>query len=145
MYISSGAAAVLGMEEFSVAGPMGHRRLKNNLSIEALIALVEQVWPDDPGFTFSVIPCNSVNARSESRTRQLTALESERVIRLATMVAIAQQGGASLQEMADFLARPHPALGDEAPRDLVHKNSAARDIVLDLVGRQTWGLSKTTQ
>ena len=143
MYMSSEVANVLVISHLVADGPIGFKKYHDNLDIDVLLRVIECVSPNNIDFAFCVISRSAFQARSRSRARRLTKIESERVIRLAMMFAAARSAGARPDKMVEFFACPHPALGGMAPRDMVHKNSAARDIVLDLVDRQVWTSNNT--
>lgn len=69
-----------------------------------------------------------VSPATYKRSPRLSAAASERAERLARVVALAEQALGSLAEAQDWLAAPHPMLGDRQPIEVAATDLGARQV-----------------
>lgn len=103
--------------------------------------VVEKVM-DSAGLTLKELAVSlDLSTRSLQRRRQrgrLARYESDRLYRLARIVALAKQHIGDGQSAARWLKRPNRALGGKSPLELVDTELGARSVE-DVLGRIAYG------
>ena len=79
------------------------------------------------------------SATYKRRTATLKPEESERVERLARVMALAEQAFGSADDARRFLATPHPELAGERPLDVAQTELGARQVE-EVLWRMEYGL-----
>jgi putative toxin-antitoxin system antitoxin component (TIGR02293 family) len=90
--------------------------IRKGLRLAALHRTIEHVFRDSADrrrFLYRVVPEGTYRRRL--KTGQLTPAESERVARLANVIALAQYVCGDADDARQFLLTPHPELGDRPP------------------------------
>ncbi len=75
----------------------------------------------------AVIPSRTLQHR-RSRRERLTLEESDRVLRLVRILAIAEAMYGNRERALGWLRRPHPRLGDRSPISLVKTDTGSRNV-----------------
>jgi putative toxin-antitoxin system antitoxin component (TIGR02293 family) len=107
------------------------------LTVRSLERVVGAVAPTDTGLKYRIVPKPSFARRKASK--RLSAPESVRVARLASVWANALRIWKSEDAARDFLYRNHPLLQGRRPIDLVLKNEIGARLVQDVLGRLEHG------
>ncbi|HEX5438823.1 MAG TPA: antitoxin Xre/MbcA/ParS toxin-binding domain-containing protein [Gemmatimonadaceae bacterium] len=100
--------------------------VENGLPVRALDAVVRYVAGDRPGaseFKYRIVPRTTLHRR-----QRLTAEESERLERLARIVALAEQVWESPALAREFLTSPQPQLEGKQPVELARSELGAREV-----------------
>jgi putative toxin-antitoxin system antitoxin component (TIGR02293 family) len=121
----------------SPLGLMGE--VEKGLPLTALDRVAEIVAPGDSSFAHRLVPRATLARRRAQAAPRLTPEESARVARLAAVWAFAKEIWRSDQEARGFLSRPHPALGDRRPVDVVLASELGRPLVEGILGRLKYG------
>ncbi len=103
--------------------------IRKGLRLAALHKTVENVFPDRADgrrFLYRVVPESSYRRRLKSG--QLTPGESERVARLAGVIALARYVWSDADDARQFLLTPHPELGDRPPIEEAVDDFGARHV-----------------
>jgi putative toxin-antitoxin system antitoxin component (TIGR02293 family) len=103
--------------------------IKKGLRLAALHRTVEHVFRDRADgrrFLYRVVPESSYRRRLT--TGQLTPAESERVARLASVIALAEYVWNNADDARQFLLTPHPELGDRPPIEEAVDHFGARHV-----------------
>src|SRR5260370_4329370 len=107
------------------------------LPVSSLERVVGSVAPADRSLKYRIVPKPSFARRKANK--RLSAPESVRVARLASVWANAVRIWKSEDAARDFLYRNHPLLQGRRPIDLVLKNEIGGRIVQDVLGRLAHG------
>ena len=105
------------------------------LRIGALHKTVEHVFRDPAErrrFLYRVVPEGTYKRRV--KTGHLTPEESERVARLASVIALAEYVWDDPEAARKFLTTPHPELGDHVPIEVAVDDFGARHVEEILYG-----------
>jgi putative toxin-antitoxin system antitoxin component (TIGR02293 family) len=143
--VSASAASVselLGLRRNSArpGSPLGLMgEVEKGLPLSALDRVVHAVAPGDSGFAHRLVPRATLARRRAQAAPRLTPDESARVARLAAVWAFAKDVWHSDEEARGFLSRPHPALGDRRPVDVVLASELGRPLVEGILGRLKYG------
>jgi putative toxin-antitoxin system antitoxin component (TIGR02293 family) len=103
--------------------------IKKGLRLEALHKTVEHVYPDPTArkrFLHRIVPEGSYKRRV--KIGQLTPAESERVARLASVIALAEYVWDDPEAAREFLTTPHPEIGDRPPIEVAVDDFGARHV-----------------
>lgn len=113
------------------------RLVEAGLPVESLARVVARVSePSTAGaLRYRIVP----RATLHRRRRQLTLEESERLERLARVVAIAEDVWEDETRAKEFLGSPQPQLGDRTPVDLAYTELGARQVE-ELLMKLEYGL-----
>ena len=109
--------------------------ISKGLRIEALHKTVEHVFRDPVErrrFLYRVVPEGTYKRRL--KTGHLTPDESERVARLANVIALAEYVWEDAEAARQFLNTPHPELGDRPPIEVAVDDFGARHVEEILYG-----------
>jgi len=99
------------------------------LNLATLHNTLEHVYPDPARrkrLLHRLIPQGSYKRRA--RTGRLTPAESERVARLANIVAFAEYVWRDRDAAREFLTTPHPELDDQVPIEVALDEFGARQV-----------------
>ena len=99
------------------------------LRVAALHKTVEHIFRDPAErrrFLYRVIPEGSYKRRV--KMGQLTREESERVVRLANVIALAEDVWGDADDARHFLLTPHPELEDRSPLEVAVEEFGARHV-----------------
>lgn len=113
-------------------------RIQKGLPIAALDRVSHYVAPSDANFKYLIIS-RATFARRKKQHEKLSADESDRVVRLAKVCAIARDVWGSDEEARAFLFRPHMMLEGRRPVDLVLATDMGARLVEDILGRLKYG------
>lgn len=103
------------------------RAVEAGLPVESLYLAVRRVVGEGPEATelrYTVVPKTTLRRRR----RLLSTEESERLERLARVVALAEQVWEDPALAREFLVSPQPQLGGERPVDLARSDLGARQV-----------------
>jgi putative toxin-antitoxin system antitoxin component (TIGR02293 family) len=109
--------------------------IQKGLRLEALHKTVEHVFPDPAErrrFLYRLVPEGSYKRRV--KTGQLTPAESERIARVAHVVALTEHVWGDPEAARQFLRTPHPELGDRRPIEVAVDEFGARHVEEILYG-----------
>ena len=84
-----------------------------------------------------VIPRRTLGHRRD-KGQALSVEESDRAVRLARILALAEAAFANAEKAMTWLRRPSSALDDRAPLDVAGTDAGAR-VIENLLARITWG------
>lgn len=130
---------ILGIERAPHASLLDmSKRIEEGFSIATFENVAGEVAPDDRTFVFRIVPLGTLKRRKAKR-QHLSARQSERIKRLADAFRAAMEVFDDRQMAREFLRRPHPMLERQAPRDVVLKNQAGLDTVVQILGRGQYG------
>jgi putative toxin-antitoxin system antitoxin component (TIGR02293 family) len=111
--------------------------VERGLPVRALDAVVRYVAGSQPGaaeFKYRIVPKTTLHRRT-----RLTVEESQRLERLARLVALAEQVWESPELAREFLTSPQPQLENERPIELARSELGAREVE-DLLMRLEYAL-----
>jgi putative toxin-antitoxin system antitoxin component (TIGR02293 family) len=103
--------------------------IQKGLRVAALHKTVEHIFRDPAErrrFLYRVIPEGSYKRRV--KMGQLTREESERVVRLANVIALAEDVWGDADDARHFLLTPHPELEDRSPLEVAVEEFGARHV-----------------
>jgi putative toxin-antitoxin system antitoxin component (TIGR02293 family) len=103
--------------------------IQKGLRVAALHKTVEHIFRDPAErrrFLYRVIPEGSYKRRV--KMGQLTREESERVVRLANVIALAEDVWGDADDARQFLLTPHPELEDRPPLEVAVEEFGARHV-----------------
>jgi putative toxin-antitoxin system antitoxin component (TIGR02293 family) len=103
--------------------------IRRGLPLAALHKTVEHVFHDTAErrrFLFRVVPEGSYKRRV--KIGHLTPAESERVARLAGIIALAEDVWGDRDDARQFLLTPHPELEDRRPLEVALEGFGARHV-----------------
>ena len=103
--------------------------IQKGLRLEALHKTVERVFPDPAArrrFRQRIVPEGSYKRRA--KIGHLTPAESERVARLAGVIALAEDVWGDPHDAHQFLLTPHPELEDRPPLEVAVEEFGARHV-----------------
>ncbi|MGH6897074.1 MAG: antitoxin Xre/MbcA/ParS toxin-binding domain-containing protein [Geminicoccaceae bacterium] len=103
--------------------------IKNGLRLEALHNTVARVFRDPAErrrFLYRVVPEGTYKRRAKAG--QLTPAESERVARLASVIALTEDVWGDPDDARQFLLTPHPELEDRPPLEVAVEEFGARHV-----------------
>jgi putative toxin-antitoxin system antitoxin component (TIGR02293 family) len=109
--------------------------IRKGLRLEALHKTVEHVFRDPAErrrFLYRVVPEGSYKRRV--KVGHLTPGESERVARLASVIALAEYVWRDRDGAREFLTARHPELGDQPPIEVAVDEFGARHVEEILMG-----------
>lgn len=142
---ASGAATVpelLGLRKYparpgSSLGIMSD--VEKGLPISALDRITHAVAPDDPGFSYRLVPRATLARRRAQHSPRLTPEESARVARLAAVWTFAKDVWKSDEAARRWLFEPHMMLEDRRPVEVVLASEFGRPLVEGILGRIKYG------
>jgi putative toxin-antitoxin system antitoxin component (TIGR02293 family) len=103
--------------------------IRKGLRLEALHRTVEHVFRDPAErrrFLYRLVPEGSYKRRA--KIGQLTPAESERVARLASVIALTEDVWGDPDDARQFLLTPHPELEDQPPLEVAVEEFGARHV-----------------
>jgi putative toxin-antitoxin system antitoxin component (TIGR02293 family) len=109
--------------------------IQKGLRVAALNKTVEHIFRDPAErrrFLHRVVPEGTYKRRL--KTGHLTPEESERVARLASVIALAEYVWDDAEPARQFLTTPHPELGDRPPIEIAVDDFGARHVEQILYG-----------
>lgn len=112
--------------------------VEDRIPVAAVEAVVEAGLLDVDELHALVIPRRTLSKR-RSTTHRLTTEESDRLIRVLRIVALARETFQSLDKSSRWLRRPNRSLGGARPLNLLASENGAR-IVEALLGRIGFGV-----
>jgi putative toxin-antitoxin system antitoxin component (TIGR02293 family) len=108
--------------------------IQRGFSRETLERLSAALAPEAPSFKYRIVPKSSL-ARRSSPQRRLSASQSLKVARLASIWIQSLRIWKSDKEAREFLFRAHPDLSGHRPVDLTLQNEIGAGLVRNLLGR----------
>lgn len=129
-----GGAAVLGARVTTEADLA--RAIERGLPTGAVDALKGHGITEGEAARF-VIPRRTLSHRRE-KGQALSVGESDRAVRLARILALAEAAFANPEKAMTWLRRPSSALDDRAPLDVAGTDAGAR-VIENLLARIAWG------
>ena len=103
--------------------------IQKGLRLEALHRTVEHIFRDPAErrrFLYRLVPEGTYKRRVKGG--QLTPEESERVARLANVIALAEDVWGDADDARQFLLTPHPELEDRPPLEVAVEEFGARHV-----------------
>jgi putative toxin-antitoxin system antitoxin component (TIGR02293 family) len=103
--------------------------IQKGLRVAALHKTVEHIFSDPADrrrFLYRVVPEGSYKRRV--KIGHLTPAESERVARIASVIALAEYVWDDPEAAREFLTSPHPELGDRPPIEVAVDDFGARHV-----------------
>jgi putative toxin-antitoxin system antitoxin component (TIGR02293 family) len=103
--------------------------IQKGLRLEALHKTVEHIFRDPAErrrFLYRLVPEGSYKRRV--KVGHLTPTESERVARLAGVIALAEDVWGDADDARQFLLTPHPELEDRPPLEVAVEEFGARHV-----------------
>lgn len=113
-------------------------RIQQGLPVAALYNVSGRIAPGDSQFVFRIVPKASL-ARRKQGPKSLTADQSNRVARLASVWKLAESVWKDSDEARAFLFRAHPMLEGRKPIDIVLESELGGDLVRSILGRLLYG------
>ena len=113
-------------------------QIQRGLSLAALHKVSGQILPGDAQFVFRIVPRASL-ARRKNKSSPLTADESSRLARLASVWTLAQSVWKDAESARAFLFRSHPMLNGKKPIDIVLMSELGAELVRGILGRLMYG------
>jgi putative toxin-antitoxin system antitoxin component (TIGR02293 family) len=119
--------------------------LANGLPLASLEKVSVTIAPEDQGFRFRLVPRATLARRQKAASRQksaqprLSAGESDRLVRLASIWIAASEVYKDPKAARRFLNAPHPLLGGRSAIDVTLQSEHGRPIVEDILGRLKYG------
>jgi len=113
--------------------------LEKGLPLTALERITHTVAPDDAGFVHRLVPRATLARRRAQPVPRLTADESARVARLASVWASAKDVWKSDEATRRWLFEPHMMLENRRPIDVVLGSEFGRPLVEGILGRLKHG------
>jgi putative toxin-antitoxin system antitoxin component (TIGR02293 family) len=113
-------------------------RIQRGLPISSVYSVSGQVAPGDSQFVFRIVPKASL-ARRKQGPKPLTADQSNRVARLASVWKVAESVWKEPEKARAFLFRPHQMLEGRKPIDVVLESELGGDLVRSILGRLQYG------
>jgi putative toxin-antitoxin system antitoxin component (TIGR02293 family) len=112
----------------------------NGLPATALARLCDKVAPDDPSFRYRIVPKATLGRRKRSARGRLSRDESDRLLRLARVWALAMDVWKSEADAQWFLSGPHPLLRNRVPRELAIEGELGARQVEELLNGIKYGI-----
>ncbi len=112
--------------------------IRHGLPVAALDRVVKVIAPEDQGLRFDFVP-RATLARRMRTTQRLSAEESAKLARVASIYVLARDVWGSDEEVRDFLARRHPLLEDRTPLDVALATDIGARLVEAILGRLKYG------
>jgi putative toxin-antitoxin system antitoxin component (TIGR02293 family) len=132
-----GGEVVLG--SLSQQGGALAEMVREGLPAEALFSLAKRLSLNQAEISSKIgIPQRTLSRRL-TRNARLTAVESDRTVRLARVFATAAETLGSEEKAAQWLKTPNRALRDGAPLDQLDTDPGVREVE-DLLGRISYGV-----
>jgi putative toxin-antitoxin system antitoxin component (TIGR02293 family) len=113
-------------------------RVQQGLTVATLYNFSGQIAPGDKQFVFRIVPKASL-ARRKRAHKPLTAEESNRLARLASVWAIGESVWKDTEATRAFLLRPHPLLEGRKPMEVVLESEFGAELVKAILGRLVYG------
>lgn len=134
-------AGILGLSVGkSAAEPMYlARAVERGLPVRALTRVFDAIASDEPRLRYAVVP-RATFARKQNDGSTLSPEQSDRVVRIARLWAMAIEVWHDEEAARAFLLRPHPLLEGERPIDVARTTEGAR-LVEGVLGRLQHGTS----
>jgi len=128
---------LLGIEAAWPASPLAlSRAVATGLPAAAVERLATAVAPDDARFKYRLVP--PATLRRRRLAGRLTAVESDRLARLAKVFGMALEIYRAPEGARNFMRRPHPMLEGATPLDVVLAADPGADVVINLLGRAAY-------
>jgi len=132
-----GGEVVLG--SLSQQGGALAEMVREGLPAEALFSLAKRLSLNQAEISSKIgIPQRTLSRRL-TRNARLTAVESDRTVRLARVFATAAETLGSEEKAAQWLKTPNRALRDGTPLDQLDTDPGVREVE-DLLGRISYGV-----
>ena len=132
-----GGEVVLG--SLSQQGGALAEMVREGLPAEALFSLAKRLSLNQAEISSKIgIPQRTLSRRL-TRNARLTAVESDRTVRLARVFATAAETLGSEEKAAQWLKTPNRALRDGAPLDQLDTDPGVREVE-DVLGRISYGV-----
>jgi putative toxin-antitoxin system antitoxin component (TIGR02293 family) len=130
----------LGVAEDAALPPMGVvERVRTGLPIDSVERLCRRIAPGDANFKYRIVSKASLARRKEAAMPRLSAGESEKLARLATVWTFAETVWGGDVAARRFMFEQHPLLDNEAPIDVILSSELGGKVVQDILGRLAFG------
>jgi putative toxin-antitoxin system antitoxin component (TIGR02293 family) len=139
---AAGVPELLGLRKHASrpAGPLGlMSEVEKGLPLSALDRIVHAVAPDDPGFAHRLVPRATLARRRSQTSPRLSAEESARVARLASVWALAMDVWKTDEGARRWMFAPHMLLEMRRPVDVVLASEFGRPLVENILGGIKYG------
>ena len=140
MFDPGSIAAILSISASNAASGLGlARSVEQGLPLAVLDKLAMILAPNDAqaiGYRF--VPKATLERRRQ-RKEPLTSQESDKVVRVAKVLAFARDVFKDEDKVRDFLTRSHMMLDNRAPFDVALSTGAGADAVMTVLGRAAFG------
>lgn len=113
------------------------RAVHAGLPVAVLDNFAKLIAPDDPGFKYRLVPKSTLVRRRKSAGR-LSAIESNRLARLAKAFGMALQVYGAPEKARRFMRSPHPMLEGATPIEVALAATPGADLVVNLLGRAAY-------
>ncbi len=112
--------------------------VERGLPVAALERLAKSVAPAESGFKYRLVKKTTLDRRQKA-TKRLTRQESDQLVRLAKIWALATDVWGNEEAARDFLFRPHLMLMNRRPVDVVLATEIGAQLVDGVLGRLKYG------
>jgi putative toxin-antitoxin system antitoxin component (TIGR02293 family) len=113
------------------------KRMEAGLPTQVVLKFSHRVAPDDRHFPYRFVPKPTLARRI--RSKRLSADESDKVVRVARVWALAVETWGDEEKARAFLFKPHPMLDGAVPMDAVFANEVGAREVEAILGRLQYG------
>lgn len=138
MHRAMSVEALLGVESARPKSLLAlSRAVAAGLPATAVDRLATALAPDDARFKYRLVPPTTLRRRSSAG--RLTAVESNRLARLAKVFGMALEVYGAPEGARNFMRRPHAMLEGATPFDVVLAADPGADVVINLLGRAAYG------
>jgi putative toxin-antitoxin system antitoxin component (TIGR02293 family) len=132
-------AASLGLPEKT--GPSTwmemSKRMEAGLPARVVASFAQRVAPEDRAFQYRFVPKPTLARRIKAK--RLSPEESDKIVRVARVWAMAVEVWGSEARAREFLFWPHPMLDGAAPLDAVFATEVGAREVESILGRLQYG------
>ena len=112
--------------------------VERGLPVAALERLSKSMAPAESGFKYRVVKKTTLDRRQKA-TKRLTRQESDQLVRLAKIWALAKDVWGNEEAARDFLFRPHLMLTNRRPVDVALGTEVGAQVVDGILGRLKYG------
>jgi putative toxin-antitoxin system antitoxin component (TIGR02293 family) len=113
------------------------KKMEAGLPTKVVAGFSNRVAPDDRAFQYRFVPKPTLARRVKEK--RLSSEESDKVVRVARVWALAVEVWGGEEKAREFLNRPHPMLDGAIPMDAVFATEVGAREVEDILGRLQYG------
>jgi putative toxin-antitoxin system antitoxin component (TIGR02293 family) len=110
-------------------------QIELGVELAALERLAQAVAPDDTGFRYAIVPKATLARRQRDPGGRLSAEETGRLVRIASLWALARKVWGDDAAARAFLRRPHMLLDGRTPLDIALGSELGARMAEDVLGR----------